>query len=56
MLRRTSNRKDTLLRVDDNHATVLKRIEGYIKETLPVAEYYAEKGMLITVSFSKSKP
>ncbi|KAF8428628.1 adenylate kinase-domain-containing protein [Tirmania nivea] len=50
MLRRTAGRQDTDQRVDDNHATVLKRIEGYFAETVPVAEYFRTQGKLIEVS------
>ena len=49
MLRRTGNRQDTDKRVDDNRDTVLKRIEGYVTETLPVAEYFRAQGKLIEV-------
>ncbi|KAF8443526.1 adenylate kinase-domain-containing protein [Terfezia claveryi] len=50
MLRRTANRQDTYQRVDDNRATVLKRIEGYFAETVPVAEYFRTQKRLIEVS------
>lgn len=49
MLRRTSKRGQSGHRVDDNRDTVLKRIEGYLAETMPVVEYYRTQGSLINV-------
>ncbi|KAI7825954.1 adenylate kinase-domain-containing protein [Kickxella alabastrina] len=33
-------------RSDDNEATLVKRLETYHKQTAPVAEYYAKRGIL----------
>jgi len=52
MLRRTSDRQGTAQRVDDNRTTVLKRIEGYFAETVPVVEYFRAQGKLIEVYYS----
>jgi len=52
MLIRTADRQGTDQRVDDNHATVLKRIAGYFAETIPVAEYFRTQGKLIEVYYA----
>ncbi len=37
-------------RDDDNEETVTKRIEVYLKETIPLIEYYSKQNKLITVN------
>lgn len=37
-------------RVDDTEVTILARIENYKKETLPLIEYYKNKGKFFTVN------
>ena len=40
---------DLIQRADDNEATVQARLEVYEKQTAPLIEYYASKGVLLTV-------
>ena len=40
---------ELIQRADDNEATVQARLEVYEKQTAPLIEYYAQKGVLITV-------
>ncbi len=37
-------------RTDDNEETATKRFDTYNKETAPLADYYREKGFLVTVN------
>jgi len=41
-------------RQDDNLETLLKRIEVYKKDTVPIIEYYKKKGILKTIDGMKS--
>ncbi|OPJ54874.1 adenylate kinase [Alkalithermobacter paradoxus] len=41
-------------RADDNEETVSKRIQVYLNETKPLAEYYCEKGILLNVNGEQS--
>ena len=40
---------ELIQRADDNEATVASRLEVYEKQTAPLIEYYAQKGVLLTV-------
>ncbi|MBQ7373802.1 MAG: adenylate kinase [Clostridia bacterium] len=40
---------ELIQRADDNETTVSARLEVYEKQTAPLIEYYAQKGVLITV-------
>ena len=40
---------ELIQRADDNETTVQARLEVYEKQTAPLIEYYAQKGVLITV-------
>ncbi|SCZ08939.1 adenylate kinase [Alkaliphilus peptidifermentans] len=40
-------------RDDDNEETVTTRIEVYLKETLPLIEYYQQKGILVVIDGQK---
>lgn len=40
---------ELIQRADDNEATVQARLEVYEKQTAPLIEYYADKGVLVTV-------
>ena len=40
---------DLIQRDDDNEETVASRLDVYIKQTAPLIEYYAKKGVLITI-------
>lgn len=42
--------RELYVREDDTEATVRNRIEVYRKETRPLIDYYAEKGLLRTIS------
>lgn len=42
-------------RVDDTESTILSRIENYKKDTLPLVEYFKEKGKFFTVNAGSSK-
>jgi UMP-CMP kinase len=43
MLERLMNRGQTSGRLDDNVATIKKRFQNFVQETLPVIEYYDKK-------------
>ena len=36
-------------RVDDDEATILKRLSTYIDETAPLVDFYATKGKLLKI-------
>ncbi|MBR2385010.1 MAG: adenylate kinase [Clostridia bacterium] len=40
---------ELIQRADDNEVTVASRLEVYEKQTAPLIEYYAQKGVLLTV-------
>ncbi|MBR2336649.1 MAG: adenylate kinase [Clostridia bacterium] len=40
---------ELIQRADDNEVTVASRLEVYEKQTAPLIEYYADKGVLLTV-------
>ena len=40
---------ELIQRADDNEITVASRLEVYEKQTAPLIEYYAQKGVLLTV-------
>ena len=40
---------ELIQRADDNEETVASRLEVYEKQTAPLIEYYAQKGVLLTV-------
>lgn len=42
-------------RADDDKKTILSRIEEYKKETLPLVEFYKDKGKFFTVNAGESK-
>ena len=42
-------------RIDDDENTVLSRIEEYKKETLPLVEYYKNKGQFFKINAGESK-
>ena len=41
-------------RSDDNAATLIKRLDAYHKQTVPVVEYYKKKGIWSGVDASQS--
>jgi len=49
MERRLLGRGQTSGRVDDNIESIKKRFKTYLKETLPIIEKYAAKGMVFTI-------
>ena len=42
-----------VVRADDNEATVRKRMEVYLENTLPIIEYYESQGILVKVDGDK---
>ena len=44
MRKRLLERGKTSGRSDDNEATIIKRFQTFINESLPVKDYYMEKG------------
>ena len=42
-------------RIDDDENTILSRIEEYKKETLPLVEYYKNKGQFFKINAGESK-
>lgn len=47
--------KEFAARSDDDEATIVARLEEYRKSTLPMIEYYKEKGRFFTVHGGESK-
>lgn len=46
--------KEFVVRNDDDTATLMKRMEEYKKETMPLVEYYKDKGGVIKVDASET--
>jgi adenylate kinase len=54
-IKRLARRAKEEGRVDDAEKTVQKRLRVYAEETAPVADYYAERGLLTRVLGDGSK-
>lgn len=49
MLSRVIERAGYDQRVDDNHGTFIKRMDGFLQNTVPVASHYEAQGNLMKV-------
>ena len=47
--------KDRGNRADDNLESLQRRLELYQEQTLPVIDYYREKGLVISIDGTKSR-
>ncbi|GAC1327098.1 MAG: adenylate kinase [Mycobacteriales bacterium] len=54
LVRRLLHRAETEGRADDNETTIKKRLELFHEVTQPVVDFYAQRGMVITVDAMRS--